>query len=125
MDLQNQLKSGASQAQDPGSMTASSSTKQKTLPKDSSSEPSEKKSLKINFRAIFNWLIFFLIVLTLVYLGYRVFKAYTYQPQSTIAEIKIIDDQETIRRIEGSIEQGTKVSTSEAGYGRTNPFDNY
>jgi cell division septal protein FtsQ len=88
-------------------------------------EPKKSKNLKINFKTLLNWLIFLFILLGVAFIVYRIFQTLTYKPQTNVSEIQIIDDQETIHRIEGSIEQGDNVSTSESGYGRGDPFASY
>lgn len=91
-------------------------------------ESTEKKAprhLKINFHAILNWVIVLVILVILGYIGFLIYGAYRYQPTSNVEEIKLTDDETVISRINSSIEPGNDVSTSESGYGRSDPFEKY
>jgi len=139
MDLQNQLKTGAKSQNPPVPGDKSPKPSVDDTPRqgrgtfpplEDNSSPSpgkgtKEKKININFKTVLNWVIFLLVILSLGYVGYDVYKALIYQPTSKVNEIKIIEDQSVIRRIDGSVEQGKTVSPSESGYGRGDPFAKY
>ena len=125
MDLQNQIKTSESSKENPSSsMTKPDQASVDSVPVDSK-KPKKSGNIKINFKTLTNWLIFFLILTIFGYVGFNIFKVYNYQPQANVEEIKIIDDQQVLQRIEGTVEQGNSVSPSESGYGRSDPFAKY
>jgi len=132
MDLNAQLKSGEAEGKENLEIDSRKTPKKPSkLFSDDAPQPKDisprrgKAPLKINFKAVFNWVIFFVIIIVLVYIGYLCYGAFTYQPTSTVEEVKLSDDEAVIQRIDSSIEPGKEVSTSESGYGRSDPFKRY